>query len=175
MPVTYVNIASSTVGSATSTVTFSSIPSTYTDLVLLGSIRDTEGAANVQNLRIRLNNDSTTLYSFTQLQGNGSAAIVDIATGRTNFLVNQGTNSTGSTANTFASFELYLPNYLSSTNKPASLFSFTENSATQAYINATAQLYRSTSTISRIDILSSAGNNTIAVNSSFYLYGIKKN
>lgn len=69
---TYTLIASSTVTSSTATVTFSSIPSTYTDLILVtGSLLQVSGN---NGLRIRFNNDSGTNYSYTQIVGNGTTA-----------------------------------------------------------------------------------------------------
>jgi hypothetical protein len=176
MALTYVNIASQTLGSASATVTFSSIPSTYTDLVLIGSIRDTEGSTISNTLQIRANNDASAIYSYIQLQGAGSGSgNSTLNTSRTRFTVTQGSNGSTSTASTFASFELYIPNYTVSSNNPAGLVSVVENNAATAYVNTTAQLFRSTAAISRLDILSQSGNASIASGSSFYLYGIKKN
>ena len=171
---TYINIASQTLGSSAASVTFSSIPSTYTDLILLGSIRDTEGSAVSRNLQIRANNDATAIYSFTRIYGTGSTAVSDYNTSRTQFVVETyGSNGSTSTANTFASFQLYIPNYTSSVNKPAYFISVVENNSATGYINSTAQLYRNTSAISQLQIRSHSGNSTIATGSSFFLYGIK--
>ena len=72
MAATYTPIASATVGTATTTVTFSSIPSTYTDLVLIVSADVTSAG---QNLYLTFNSDTSTTYSRTFLYGNGSSAI----------------------------------------------------------------------------------------------------
>jgi hypothetical protein len=166
---TYTLISSNTLSSSAASVTFSSIPSTYTDLVLRGSIRDTT-AGTVRDLFIRANNDSSTLYSFRDIEASGSAVASSANTLRSYFQSVNGSNGSGSTSNTFTSFELYIPSYTASQNKPASLISAMENNATAAYITVSAQLYRSTTAISRLDIL---GDSTIASGSSFYLYGIK--
>ena len=72
MTATYDPIATTTLGSAASTITFSSIPNTFTDLrlVLFGVTLNATGTYN----QIRFNNDTGTNYSWTQLLGNGSAA-----------------------------------------------------------------------------------------------------
>ena len=70
---TYKPIATTTLGSAAASYTFSSIPSTYTDIVLIfgGSM------SNFGNLRIQFNSDTGNNYSFTRLLGDGSGAQSD--------------------------------------------------------------------------------------------------
>ena len=76
---TYEPIATQTLASATATVTFSSIPSTYTDLVLVVASVSTSGA---NNCRYYYNSDNSSgLYSRTTLSGNGSTASSSRATG----------------------------------------------------------------------------------------------
>lgn len=69
MPSTYEPIATFTAATATGSVGFSSIPSTYTDLVLIinGSLRDSGS-----NLLLTFNGDSTNLYAQTDISGSGS-------------------------------------------------------------------------------------------------------
>ncbi len=72
MPSTYEPIATNTLGTASSSITFSSIPSTYTDLVLVAS--NILNASSTNSVFLRFNSDSTTNYSSTFLEGTGSAA-----------------------------------------------------------------------------------------------------
>jgi hypothetical protein len=170
MPATYVNIASTTVGAgAPVTVTLSSIPSTYTDLVLLWSTRgDTTGI----NFFYTLNGTSTAIYSYVHLFGNGTTVGTSLAGNNNYNYVIGGTNASSYTANTFSNFELYIPNYTSSSNKQMCVRGNTENNATLSYVHTSAQLWRNTSAISSITI-GLAGNTNFASGSSFYLYGIK--
>ena len=72
MPATYEPIATNTLGSAASSVTFSSIPSTYTDLILVVNGSTTIGSGS----RLRIGNgsvDTGSNYSFTFLEGTGTA------------------------------------------------------------------------------------------------------
>lgn len=70
---TYVPIATQTVsGSSTTTITFSSIPSTYTDLRIV--LTGTCGTGTDQNIWLNYNGDTTTNYSYTFLLGNGTSA-----------------------------------------------------------------------------------------------------
>ena len=70
MAKTYDPIATTTLGSSTASYTFSSIPQTYTDLVLI--INGTASAAN--GVKFRVNGLSTNIYGCTVLYGTGSTA-----------------------------------------------------------------------------------------------------
>lgn len=81
---TYFPLANITLGSAASTVTFSSIPATYRDLVLISSVRLTTGGA-AGSLLFRANGDSGNNYSWVYMLGNGalpaSASSVGVSIG----------------------------------------------------------------------------------------------
>jgi len=72
MAKTYEPIATYTAPSAVASYTFSSIPATYTDLVLVANCKNSVGAT--YGLLLQYNGDTTTNYSTTLLWGNGSAA-----------------------------------------------------------------------------------------------------
>jgi hypothetical protein len=72
MTKTYVPISTTTLGSNQTTVSFSSIPATYTDLVLIMTTKGT-GAASAANGYMRFNSDSSSIYSKTQMLGVGAA------------------------------------------------------------------------------------------------------
>jgi len=167
MPATYTLIASNTLSSAAASVTFSAIPGTYTDLVLRTSIRSTQ-ADTYGKVILRFNSDSSSIYSYTDLQGSGSVAYSSRSSGDSSnaSIFWEGTSYT---SNTFTSSELYLPNYTSTTSKPSSTFSTTENNATASWIGANADLYRNTSAITSITLT----HTSFASGSSFFLYGIK--
>jgi hypothetical protein len=165
---TYTLIASNTLSSSAASVTFSSIPATYTDLVLRMSTRGDSASASA-TLRITLNNDSSTLYSFTRLRGDGSSATS--GRGSTAAFIGAIQDNAGtSTSNTFTSTEIYIPSYTASQNKPLSIDNAHEDNVTLAYREAVAGLYRSTTAISRIDIILPTTN--FVSGSSFFLYGI---
>jgi hypothetical protein len=170
MPSTYTLISSNVLSSSAASVTFSAIPSTYTDLILKASIRDTGDTANTEVLT-RFNSDSSALYSGTFLRGNGSAASSARRSGETGSypIANEPFDYT---ANTFANSEFYIPNYLSTISKPIGGFSAPENNATAASpLSVAAVLYRNTSAITSITMNSAV---SFAAGSSFYLYGISK-
>jgi hypothetical protein len=160
-------ITSQTLASSAASVTFSSIPATYTDLVVRSSVRwDDAGYAS---LELRLNgsttNDSSTELYVYDVTNSGSSRYTTLSFG--------GTISGTGTSNTFSSNELYIPNYAGSTNKPSSLMAFAENNSgtTGTYISATANLWSNTAAVTSIILAISSGN--IVAGSSFYLYGLK--
>ncbi len=169
MPSTYTLIASNVLGSSAASVTFSSIPGTYTDLVLRVSGRATN-ASIISNPYIQLNGVTTTLYSWTGITGDGASASSDRASSDTDFRPGY-LNGDNATSSTFGSAEIYFPNYANASyNKTMGSTSASESNATTAYITGRAGLFRSTSAIS--SILFHSGSNWVA-GSSFYLYGIK--
>ena len=161
---TYTLISSNVLSSSAASVTFSAIPATYTDLVLRASARNT---STTSITRIRLNG-ITTGYSGRSLTGDGTTA--SSQTQSTAYLYTGELNISTTTANTFTSLEFYLPNYLSTANKPVSTIASTENNATAATTVAFAGLSSITSAITSLEIYVAA--NAFDIGSSFYLYGI---
>jgi hypothetical protein len=168
MPSTYTLISSNVLGSSAASVTFSAIPSTYTDLVVRFSARGSVAAEQL-TLAIRVNSDTGTNYSYTLLYGTGSAA-GSLNNPNNDYVAGLGNGNT-STSSTFSNGELYIPSYTASQNKPMSVSQVYENNATSARIHGEAGLWRSTSAITAISFTATSG--TISADSSFYLYGIK--
>lgn len=170
---TYKLIASNTLSSSAASVTFSSIPNTYTDLVLKGSVRSDESGSLESLIYFEFNSNTATNYSVTVLRGSGFGADSFRFTNQNYIRSTSGANATTSTANTFTNFELYVPSYTVSQNKPVFNFSAMETNATEAYIVATAGLWRNTAAVSSVKIgFGNAGVNFVS-GSSFFLYGIK--
>ena len=171
MPNTYTLIASNTVGSGgVASVTFSSIPSTYTDLCLKISSR-TNRSATSDALGFRYNSDTTfTRYSAKVLLSTGSV----VSSNSANPANDEGlfTSANTATANTFGNAELYIPNYAGSNQKSASVDAVAETNATGVYMNISATLYNQTTAISSITFVPITGS-LIQEYSTFYLYGIK--
>lgn len=175
MPNTFTLIASSTVGAGgAANITFSSIPNTYTDLLIKVSARCDLGQIN--GFIICQPNSTTTNLSSNVLFGTSSA----VGTG--NYSVAQSIwsyiDGANATANTFSNNEFYIPNYAStSLNKCVSVDGVNEhNTATDPRQNFTAGLWSSTTAISSIKLYPT-DNGFTPVNfvqySTAYLYGIK--
>lgn len=171
MPNTFTLIASSTAGSGGATdITFSSIPSTYTDLCLQLSMRNSRGGSLVQEGLITFNG-STSGYSEKIARGDGAVAISTSGSGA-NFYLN-GFPAGGVTSNVFGNASLYIPNYTGSSNKSISAEFATENSSSTAYFYMNAMLWSNSAAITSINI--AAGSTyTWLQHSTAYLYGIIK-
>ena len=163
---TYTLISSNTVGVAgTSAVTFSSIPSTYTDLLVVASARGLQVGVN-STYDLRFNGTTVGWVASKRLYGSGAAAASDTTTPP--YL-----NAVGSTAtaSVFSNDQIYIPNYTSSNYKSVSIDCVTENNAATAYAAIEAGLWQDTSVISSVTLTGVTSN--FVQYSTFYLYGIK--
>ena len=169
---TFELIASSTVGSGgQSSISFTSIPSTYTDLQLVVSARTTyAGASNSDYLYITINSDTTSAnYPTKMLLGNGSAAN---SYGNSTQRFAGDANSSTSTANTFGNGAIYIPNYAGSAYKSLSIDAVSEANATAVESGIVAMTWNSTSAITSISLASGNSGNIVQY-STAYLYGVK--
>jgi hypothetical protein len=152
-------------GSATG-ITFNNIPQNFTDLKLVVSLRTV--SSNVDALGLFFNGNYSG-YTRTQLIGDGSSA----SSNRSAYRDVGAFNSSANTANTFASFDIYIPNYTSSNFKQVIVDSVRENNSTAASLVMTAYLLSSTSPITRLEVDSSGQGANFAANSTVTLYGIR--
>lgn len=165
---TYVAIATVTVGSGgASSIDFSSIPGTYTDLVLKLSARTNR--ASTQDGVYWEYNGSTTSKSGRALYGTGTTAGSDNKSDQYNY----GATSTNATANTFGNMEIYIPNYTSSNNKSSSSDGVTEdNSASGNFMGLATALWSNTAAITSVSLKPLFGTSFVQY-STATLYGIK--
>lgn len=166
---TYTLIASNVLSSSAASVTFSSIPNTFTDLVVKISARSDSGGLNDASY-FRLNATSAN-YSERNLVGTGSSALSGSGLSTYGGFEFKGTNGGTSTTNTFGNGELYIPNYTVSSNKQMSYFGVNETNATNIDLAVGAVLWRDTNVISSIVFTTRSFSNFVS-GSSFFLYGI---
>lgn len=166
MPLTYTPIATQNGTGSSSSITFSSIPSGYTDLVLVCDIAYASLGANTGYTIMRVGNgsvDTTSNYSWTTLTGNGSAASSGRASSQAylNLLTAvTGTNRTIVNAS--------IQNYSNTTTNKTMLVRTNQSSVDTT---AAVELWRSTSAINTIQIYDFSGYN-FATTATFSLYGI---
>jgi hypothetical protein len=162
MPITYEPISTQTLGSAASTITFSSIPSTYTDLRLVFT-----GTTSIDGVevRVRLNSDGTGLYSNTQLTGNGTSATGN----RYSATYFQFIGSGSSTVPNLATMDIF--SYTGSTFKTV-LTTWSGDLNGSGTVERTVSLYRSTTAVSNVQV-SSSDSGTLSAGCTATLYGIK--
>ena len=160
MALTYTPIASQTLNSTSSLVTFSSIPSGYTDLRLIFYVQDSGEACYV-----RLNGDSGSNYSRTLIYGHSGGS----ATTRNSSMSNWPTGGAPS-GSWFDASILDIGNYSNTSNYKNAIFR--QNSMYGSFVAKHVLLWSSTSAISQIDIHATSSN-SLKAGSMFSLYGIK--
>jgi hypothetical protein len=170
MSSTYTPIATTTLGSNASSFTFSSIPSTYTDLVVSLSARAVDIGADFANYNYQFNGDTGTNYSITVLSGDGSTASSYRNSNATQ--INAGYLS--ATANTFSAHIINIQNYANTNTFKASISrnNFGRIDASRLRTaNAAVGSWRSTSAITSITFNASSGG--FFAGTTATLYGIK--
>ena len=159
-------------GSAQANIDFTNIPNTFTDLLLVSSMRSS--SSNPEDGWIQFNGDTAGNYSFRRLYGTGSGSGQSDSFGGTGTAgrVTRIVPSTY-TASTFSSSQLYIPNYTSSAAKSMSADTVEENNATGSAQFIYATLWTGTAAISSIKLGVLSGANFLQ-GSSATLYGITK-
>ena len=168
---TFYKIASVTVGSGgASSIDFTSIPSTYTDLVIKVSARDAR-AVVASSIVLQINGSTAASGSYRRIYGDGSAAFSDSDVSQT--VVQSGhSDGNSATANTFGNVEIYIPNYAGSANKSFSSDGVAETNATTTYMSLVAGLWANTAAITQITIKPATAVDFLQY-STATLYGIK--
>lgn len=167
---TYEPIATTTLGSAASSYTFSSIPGTYTDLVLVSNVRCATSIsnANFDSLGIYFNSTTGTSYSATYLLGSGSAATTGRNTNAAEIYAGEIAGFLAASG-TFGSSIISINNYSNTTTyKTAICRSGTAN----AFVSESVGLFRSTSAISSLTVRIFGGAKNLETGSNFTLYGM---
>ena len=167
MPTTCKLIAKNVLGASAANVEFTSIPATYTDLWLMVTARNASSSGGALELTF---NGSGSSYSSRYLQGNGARA--SSSTYTTSVILAGDVNVSTTTASTFSSASIYIPNYAGSTHKSVTAESVEERNGTTAYVTAIAALWSNTAAITSVKLAPNL--NTFAQYSSFFLYGITK-
>ena len=152
-------------------IEFYNIPQDFDGLEIQVSVR-CDRTTNFQGLFATFNSDSGTNYSYRRLTGEGASANSSSASGATHMLFGV-QNSDYTTANTFSSHLITIPNYTSSTAKSISIDSVSEQNATAIYMENIAGLWAGTSAITSIKLDADTGY-SLKSGSSFALYGWKK-
>ena len=159
MPATYEPIATYTTPSTTASYTFSSIPGTYTDIVLVANGSSTAGT----NGQIRFNGDTASNYSDTYLYGSAGAAYSSRDTSATAGYI--GNFYSGDDAQQIVHINSY-----ANTTTYKSYVSIGGN-ANNVPIASNVGLWRSTAAITSITVLNPTS--TFKAGCVFTLYGIK--
>ena len=155
---TYTPIATTTVASATRGVTFSSIPSTYTDLVLVVS----GTATSPSDCSLYFNGDSVaspTNYSWTRSLGTGSVASSA-----------RGTNTSGLVGTLYTTQGNIIISIMNYSNTTTYKTTFSRSNNANNVVVAWVNLWRNTAAINAMQFYGE--NDTISVGTTLTLYGI---
>lgn len=156
--VTYEPIATTTLNSTTS-FTFSSIPSTYTDLILVVNGVVSSGTSN---LNLRFNSDSGSNYSYTQLAADGATVLSSRQTNSTYARVDY----YGYLSTTRSIHIVHIMNYSNTTTFKTAI---SRANNTSNGLSAVVNVWRSTAAINSV---SSANVTDLGSGSVITLYGI---
>ena len=164
MPATYEPIASATLGSTAASHTFSSIPGTFTDLVIVAVVQSNR-SGSVDGGCIQFNSDTGSNYSITRLAGSGTAASSDRQTSATSPIVRIAGDSASAATPVIYQIQSYASTSVFKTGLVTSSESLT-------LITKGVLLWRSTSAITSVTLFPEVGPNFKA-GSTFSLFGIK--
>ena len=152
------------------TIDFTSIPQTFTDLMVVVSGRS---SYNFGMLDLKFTfNGSTTGYSEIYMYGSGASAASGSDTSTTNGRVLGVIGDTTTTANTFSNAAITIANYSGATNKMCSIDGVSEANATSARQTLVTQIWANTAAITSISLYPQLGS--WVQYSSATLYGISK-
>ena len=168
----YESIATVTLGSAASTITFSSIPSTYKHIQIRGVARSAGSDASYQHIAIQLNSDTGSNYWSHGLYGTGSSALTHADGSAVTKMLSANIPTTTQTASTFNGTVIDILDY-ANTNKNTTvraLGGFDSNGG--GALGLYSGLWSNTAAVSTVTLSVYQGSN-FAANSSFALYGIK--
>lgn len=163
MAITYEPIGTQTVTSTVSSVTFSSIPGTYTDLVIVGNVLG-NGSVSID---FQFNGDTGTNYSYTVIDGDGATASSNRQTNTTNIQfagwsrnLNSATNPSTMIAN--------IMNYSNATTHKTAFVRSMALGTPGDCVDAFVGTWRNTAAVTSITIRGSVISGT-----TYTIYGIK--
>jgi hypothetical protein len=167
---TYVPLQTYTVsGSSTTSVSFSTVSASYTDLV---AIVKPASSINDYSMRMRFNSDTTTNYSYTSMYGNGTTAYSGRGTTQDGIRVAINLAGIGTSLNTNNMFTFNIMNYANTTTYKSVLCrASAQNDGGTNVVEAGVGLWRATPAIISTITFDLFGANFVA-NSTFSLYGI---
>jgi hypothetical protein len=165
-------IATVSLTSSASQVTFSNIPATYTHLQIRYIGQLVTGFTGGDNSRVTINGDTNANYSYHQMYGNGSSAYASGGSSSNNMLIAY-LGGNGSTSKYAAGVVDILDYTSTSKYKTIRVFSGVDTNSSDGIIFLSSGLWQSTSAVTSVTFGYNNGTNNINQNSHFALYGIK--
>jgi hypothetical protein len=174
-PGSFESIATANGTGSSSTITFSSIPSTYKHLQIRGIVKNASTFTGDASFTVTFNGVGGTSYAWHQLRGNGSAAAVSSGASQSSMVsFYTSVSSNAAYANRHGVFIMDIHDYASTTkNKTMRLFAGVDtNGAKTDYVSLSSGLFVNTAAISSITITEYDAQNWTTT-TQLSLYGIK--
>ena len=174
IPGKFESIASAAGTGSSGTITFSSIPSTYTSLQLRCISRNTATGTGSGDVLLRFNSDTGSNYAYAHLRGNGSVAGASSSSTQTSIKFDNFSTNNGETSGVMTAAIIDIHDY-ASTARAKTVRAFTgndNNGNSTAIVRLNSGLWTSTSAITTLTLTLNLANN-FTTNSIFALYGIK--
>jgi hypothetical protein len=166
MPGSYESIATVTPYTTTSTVVFSSIPSTYQHL----QIRGFAAGSTAANITVRFNNNSATNYSWHYFEGTGAGTSTGSGADGTYILGPVVTN----TASAYTSMVMDVLDYSNTNkNKTTRIYSGVDLNGSNTWLNMFSGAWYNNTSSAINSITLTLGGGTFTSNSHWALYGVK--
>lgn len=168
---TFIPIASTTLGSAQPTITFSGISNAYDDLVIVCSLLST-GGAQPDNLRLAFNGDTAANYANNTWSVK-SANLPNVSYNNAQTILTQN-NGVGTGSSTFSMSYIYIAGYKAAFSKAVYIntgHGRFGNSGAETFEIFSGHIWTNTAAITSVAISCVAN---LATNSSAHLYGIKR-
>jgi hypothetical protein len=160
---TYTPLATVTLGSSASSVSFSSIPASYRDLIIVTNILSP--TVDGCDFALRVNGDTGTNYSYVRMYGGSAATGSDSSASATNI---SGGFGLGNNTTTPAPVTIQIMDY-SATDKHKT-FLTRLNDMGRSWSAAFASRWANTSAVTSVQVLTTVNN--FAAGSTFSLYGV---
>lgn len=173
MASTFTIIGRQILGSSAASVSFASIPGTYTALLLIGQTRTDRASNAVDNVNFQFNADSGSNMLAKTLTGNGATVSVAPTAAAQKLSASSLATAATATTNAFASWEMIIPDYCGSNDKAIHIRNTHETNATTAFTTMISAVWRNAAAVTQIDITPVNGTNFVS-GSTFHLYGITK-
>jgi hypothetical protein len=168
---TMTKISTLTLSVDTQVISLTSIPNTYTDLILKADTRSSATGGSFNTVYVNFNADYSTLYSLTYLQGI-TGSTYSARTSSQGGAAAAVTATSSATSNIWSAIELYIPNYAGSNYKTSMVSVGGPTNTTVYEVWQASMLYRSTSAISSVQLDSFSSSIKFLAGSTFTLYGI---
>lgn len=165
------SIATVTASGGETSISFTSIPSTYQHLQIRGLYRDTQLSSLARNMIIQFNSDTGANYAYHRLEGTGAAATASGGATQTIGLISDAGVGDSATASIFGASVIDILDYaITSKYKTIRAFAGVDTNG-GGQIGLSSSLWQSTSSITSIQL--KPGNTAFKAGSTFALYGIK--